>query len=141
MAAGAAVATAQEPVPKAARSFGLLHFSSPFEFLIRQMKGTLTLIDMVSKRFTKRTSQLLVSFWIDFQSASWRDCEFVVELGGAALAAGSNPLRKTFEAHRAADGKALRNIALELDKDIQDIAVLDALGDDLAPERMGKGNC
>jgi hypothetical protein len=79
------------------------------------MKGTLTLIDMVSKPFTKSATQLLVSFWIAFQSASWADRGFIVDLGGAALAGGSDTLRKTLDAHRAADGKPLCYIALELD--------------------------
>jgi hypothetical protein len=47
---------------------------------------------------------------------------------------GRDALGQAFEAHRAADGKALGDIAFHLDQQVEDFALLDAFRDDLAPE-------
>src|SRR6185369_5492798 len=61
-------------------------------------------------------------------------------LGDAALAVGRDALGEALEAHRAADGEALGDVAVHLDQQVEDVALLDPFGDDLASERMGKLN-
>src|SRR5205809_649997 len=58
--------------------------------------------------------------------------------GDAALAVRSEALVEAVQAHRAADGEALRDIALHLDEQVEDLALLDALRHDLAAERVGE---
>src|SRR4051794_13159994 len=62
------------------------------------------------------------------------------ELGRCALAVGNDALGQTVEAHRAADGEALCNVTAHLDQQIEDVAVLNAFRDDLAPKRMRQPN-
>ena len=51
-----------------------------------------------------------------------------------------DPLGEAVEAHRPADGEALGDVAVHLDQQVEDVAVLDAFGDDLAAERVGEAD-
>src|SRR6185369_15914718 len=49
-------------------------------------------------------------------------------------------LDQTFEAHGPTNGKSLGDVASHLDQQVENIVLLDPLGDDLAAQRMGKAD-
>ena len=104
--------------------------------------GTLTLIGMVIKRLTfinapgpLRTTRQGSLFRVQIAPQLLGGC-ICVASGGAALAVDRDPLREAFQAHWPADGIALRDIASELNEDVESVVVLDAFRDDLSVERV-----
>ena len=110
--AGLAPAVTHDPAPEAARRLSFLdHNMSPVGPTAALADGgTLTLIDMVSKRLT---------------------------IPDAPLTLDGNALQQAFQAHWTPNDEALGEIAFHLDLRIEDVGLLHSFGDDSAAQRMG----
>src|SRR3569623_2905513 len=120
------------------KRFARVFIGSPlFRTARRQPKERLlTLIDMVSKRFT--ISAQVTRSRDRRDNDSWDDGVAAARSGSAALAARADPFSQRLETHGPADHIALCDVALHFGEQLQCFALLNALGSHQPAKRVGE---